>query len=192
MTNKNLNKNKINKNYLCTENAQNSIYYDDFVMKIINKSNENTNFVALTCDTNKMHLIDTVAINVGYLLTCHKKRVLLVNMDVDNDSLSDFLGSEQDKVFAYNNIDIILPKTIDYVGNKNIDDFKNEYKDYDFVIFIVPSPKHSSNYLALPKEVNYYFLVCKYLSSYYSVNKCIKKIEDANSSVLGSVYLKIK
>lgn len=186
--------NMINKSVLCAENTENCSNYENFTMQILSRSSKETNVLAITTDTNKIDLISIVGLNVGYNLACHNKKVLLINLDTTNSVLNDLFlkQNDNDNIISYGKIDIILPESTDFVGNMDLNDLKTKCSDYDFVILCVPSPKYFCNYLAVPEQTEYYLLVSRYISSFYSLNKCINKIVSAKSIVVGGVYTKFK
>lgn len=187
-------KNMIDKIALCAENSENSLQYENLAMQILSKSTNKTNVFAITSDSNKRNALSTIGLNIGYNLAYHGKKVLLINMDIANMALNNLLGSQNDNEtkIEYGKIDIILPTSIDFIGNLDMQGLKDKYSDYNFVILVVPSPKYSCNYLAVPQQTEYYLVVTKYSSSFYSLNSCIKKITAANSVVCAGVYLRFK
>ncbi len=189
-----MNKQKnINKKLLCAEDLSNTENYENFTMNILKTNTEDINVIAITSDNNTINTISTVCLNVGYNLSLHSKKVLVINLDVFNPALNDLLCKENDdeRIVNYGNIDLILPKSTDLIGNLSLEELKNKYNDYDFIIICVPSPKKLPAYLAVCDGVDYYLLVNKFISSFYSANKCIKLIEATGAKVVGSVYIKL-
>lgn len=184
----------INKKLLCTDNQVNIAKYEDFAMKILNKSEKGTNVFAITCDKNNFNLIPTATINVAYNLALHNKKVLVINCDTQNLAFNNLLATSNnnDIVVNYSNFDIILPVNTDFMNNLTLDELKEKYPNYDYIILCVPSPKCSLNYLAVPQGTPFYMLVIKFISSFYAINKCIGLLNNAELSVIGSVYVKLK
>ncbi len=186
--------NGINKSLLSTENIVNSSDYENFAMQLLNRKNKGTNVIALTCDIKTSDITAIVCLNVGFNLKKHGNNVLVINMDTHNIAFNDLLESQSndDRVVSYGDIDVLLPQSTDFTQNLSLEDFKSKYSQYDFVILCVPSPKYESNYLAVPKNTDFYLFFTKFFSSYFAVNKCIDLIEAIDSKVLGSVYIKLK
>lgn len=184
----------INKNLLCTENEDISSNYDNFTMQVLSRSENGTNIIAITCDTNKFALVDIVSLNLASNLQKHSKKALVINLNPQSNALNTLIDKQNDNevIANYAGIDVLLPVSIDFIREMTNEQLKEKYADYDFVILSVPSPKKMANYLAVPKNTNYYLLVSKFISSFYAVNKCIQLIDNAESHVLGSAYLKLK
>ncbi len=186
--------NSINKNLLSAENIKNTFAYENFAMQLLNRKESGTNVFAITGDTKSSDIITIVSLNIGYNLKQHNNKVLVINLDINNLAINDLLlqQNNDENVISYGDIDVLLPTSIDLFYTMTDKDIKDKYSDYDYVIFIVPSPKYFSNYLAIPKNVEFYILVSKFLSSFYAVNKCVNLLESIESKVIGSVYIKLK
>ena len=186
--------NGINKSLLSAENIVNSSNYENFAMQLLNRKDKGTNVIAVTCDIKTSDITAIVCLNVGFNLKKHGNNVLVINMDTQNIAFNDLLESQSndDRVVNYEDIDVLLPQSTDFTQNLSLEDFKNKYSEYDFVILCVPSPQYESNYLAVPKNTDFYLLITKFFSSYFAANKCIDLIEAIDSKVLGSVYIKLK
>lgn len=186
--------NNINKKFLCAEYSENVARYEDFAMKILNKSESTNNIFALTCDKGNFNVIQIVTLNVAHNLSLHNKKVLVINFDTQNTALNKLLDvqNNNEEIIKYNNIDIVLLENTDTMYKTTLDDLKTKYSGYDFIILCVPSPKKSLNYLTVPKNTNFYMLICKFISSFYAINKCIEMLSSADLNVVGSVYVKLK
>lgn len=184
----------INKSLLCAQDESISSNYDNFAMQILSASENGTNILAITSDTNSFALVDIVCLNLAFNLQKHNKKVLIINLNTQSNALNTLLDKQNDNetILNYADTDILLPISTDFIREMTNEQLKEKYSDYDFVILCVPSPKKMANYLAVPKNTNYYLLVSKFISSFYAVNKCIHLIEKAESNVLGSAYIKLK
>lgn len=184
----------INKKLLCTENESISSNYDNFAMQVLSRSENGTNIIAITCDTNKFALVDIVSLNLACNLQKHSKKALVINLNPQSNALNTLLDKQNDNevIVNYSDIDVLLPVSTDFISEMTTEQLKEKYAAYDFIILSVPSPKKMSNYLAVPKNTNYYLLVSKFISSFYAANKCIQLIDKAESNVIGSAYIKLK
>ncbi len=185
---------EINKNLLCAENNVNSLNYENLAMTILSKKTEGTNFSAITTDIKSSNISAIVTLNVAYILKKHNKNVLVINLDTQSQAINNLLvaSNDNEKIVNYKEIDVLLPNTADLFCGMTLDDLKNKFSEYDFVIFCVPSPKYSTNYLALPKSVDFYILINRFFSSYFAANKCLDLLDTAEQNIVGSVYIKIK
>ncbi len=100
----------INKNLLCTENESISSNYDNFAMQVLSRSENGTNIIAITCDTNKFALVDIVSLNLACNLQKHSKKALVINLNPQSNALNTLLDKQNDNdiIINYSDIDVIL------------------------------------------------------------------------------------